>query len=60
MKRKSADDYAVKKSFSLPGRMATEAETKARSKGFSQFSDYLQQLIRQDLQSTFTPERRAA
>lgn len=42
-------DYAVKKSFSLPCRMALAAEEKVRSLGYSAFSDYMQALIRSDL-----------
>lgn len=59
MRRKSDADYAVKKSFSLPKRMAQGAEEKATQLGFGQFSDYLQMLIRRDLQPALTPEQRA-
>lgn len=51
MKRKSDGDYAVKKSFSLPRRLLYGAEAKQREFGYSAFSDYLQALIRADLQA---------
>ena len=50
--RKRAAHYAVKKSFSLPGHLAVGAEEKSLRLGFSCFSDYLQQLIRRDLQTS--------
>lgn len=48
-KRKTDEEYAVKKSFSLPGKLATGAEKKAQEMGYGCFSDYLQNLIRRDL-----------
>ncbi len=40
--------YAVSKSISMPVVMFVNAMEKGRQEGFSQFSDYVQNLIRRD------------
>jgi hypothetical protein len=54
MRRKKESEYAVKKSFSLPGKLFSGAEEAAKILGYGCFSDYLQHLIRADLRARET------
>ncbi len=46
-------ERAVKKSISMPVLLHDRAIDKGRQRGFSTFSDYIQDLIRRDTDSSF-------
>lgn len=48
MNEKRVYERAVKKSISMPGMLFDKGTDKARSYGYSTFSDYVQMLIRKD------------
>lgn len=47
--RKPQNQYAVKKSVSLPGELFENAQARARQLGYGCFSDYIQLVVRKDL-----------
>lgn len=51
--RKRSYERAVKSSISMPGLLHDKAKNKSRQRGFSTFSDYIQDLIRKDTDSSF-------